>query len=65
MIRLIVFVAGAVVGAVGTLVVEHPKKVATQVRQAADFVMRKVRELYEAGEPQDDKPAGEPGERAA
>ena len=44
MIRLIVFATGIVVGALGTLVVEHPKKVATKVRQAADFVRKKVRE---------------------
>jgi hypothetical protein len=65
MIRLIVFVAGAVVGAIGTLVVEHPQKVATKVRQATAFAMKKLREVYEAGEPKDDKPAEGPGGRAA
>jgi hypothetical protein len=56
MIRLIVYVAGVVVGAVGTLVVERPKKVATKVREAAAFAKKKIREVYEAGEPKDDKP---------
>ena len=65
MIRLIVFVAGAVVGAIGTLVVEHPQKVATNVRQAAAFAMKKMREVYEAGKPKDDKPADGSGEMAA
>ena len=45
MIRLSVLVSGVVVGALGTLVVEHPKKVATKVRQAADFLIKKVREV--------------------
>jgi hypothetical protein len=48
MIRLIVFVAGA---AIGTLVLEHSKKAATKVRRAAEFVMKKVRERYEASQP--------------
>ena len=65
MIRVIVFVAGVVVGALGSLVVEHPKKVATKVRQAAAFVRKKVREAYEASEPPDDNPAEGPGEKAA
>jgi hypothetical protein len=65
MIRLVVFVAGVVVGALGTVVVEHPKKVATKVRQAADFVIKKIREAYEAGESPDDNPAAGPGEKAA
>ena len=65
MIRLVVFVAGAVVGVIGTLVVEHPKKVATKVRQVAAFAMKKVREVYPAGEPQDEKPAEGPGGMAA
>jgi hypothetical protein len=56
MIRLVVFVAGTVVGVIGTLVVEHPKKVATKVREAAAFAKKKIREVYEAGEPKDDKP---------
>jgi hypothetical protein len=65
MIRLIGFVTGIVVGALGTLVVEHPQKVVTKVRQAADLVRKKVREAYEAGEPPDDNPAAGPGEKAA
>jgi hypothetical protein len=65
MIRLIVFVAGVVVGAMCTLIVEHPKKVATKVRQAADFVIQKVREAYEQGEAPDDKPDQGPADKAA
>jgi hypothetical protein len=65
MIRLVVFVAGTVVGALGTLVVEHPKKVATKVREAAAFAMKKIREVYEAGEPKDEKPGEGPADVAA
>ena len=65
MIRLIGFVTGIVVGALGTLVVEHPKQVATKVRQAADFVRKKVREAYGQGEPPDDKSADGQGDKAA
>jgi hypothetical protein len=65
MIRLVVFVAGVVVGAIGTLVVEHPKKVATKVREAAAFAMKKAREVYHAGEPKDEKPADGPRDMAA
>jgi hypothetical protein len=46
-------------------VVEHPKKVATKVRQAADYVIQKVREAYAQGEPPDDQPADGPADQAA
>jgi hypothetical protein len=65
MIRLVIFVARTVVGAIGTLVVEHPKKVATKVREAAAFAMKKIREAYEAGKPEDDKPGEGPADVAA
>jgi hypothetical protein len=39
MIRLVLFVSGVVAGAIGILVVEHPKKAATKVRQA-ELVMK-------------------------
>ena len=62
MIRLVVFVAGAVVGAIGTLVVQNPSKVAKKVREAAAFAMKKVREVYQAGEPKDERPGEGPAE---
>jgi hypothetical protein len=65
MIRLVVFVAGVVVGTIGTLVVQNPKKVVTKVREAAAFAMKKVREVYQAGEPEGERPANEPGDMAA
>lgn len=65
MIRLVVFVAGVVVGALGTLMVEHPKKGAAKLRRAAAFAMKKAREIYEAGEPSEEKPAEGPGDKAA
>jgi hypothetical protein len=65
MIRLVVFVAGTVVGAIGTLVVQHPKKVAQKVREAAAFAVKKFRELYPAGEPKDEPPGEGPAEVAA
>ena len=65
MIRLIVFVAGVVVGAGGTLLVQHPKKVAQKVCAAAAFAVRKVREWYPAGEPKDDRPEEGPAAIAA
>ena len=65
MIRLIVFVAGVVVGAVGTLVGQHPKKVAQKACEAAAFAVRKVREFYQAGEPKDDRPGEGPADVAA
>ena len=65
MIRLIVFMAGVVVGAVGTLVAQHPKKVAQKVCEAAAFAVKRVREFYEAGEPKDDRPGEGPAEVAA
>jgi hypothetical protein len=65
MIRLVLFVTGIVAGAIGTLVVEHPKQAATKVRRAAESVMKKVRERYDAGEPPNDKPAEGPDEKAA
>ena len=57
--------AGAVVGAIGTLVVQNPKKVAEKVREAAAFVIQKVREVYQAGEAKDQRPANGPGDMAA
>jgi hypothetical protein len=65
MIRLVVFVAGVLVGALGTLVVQHPKKVAEKVREAAAYAMKKAREVYQAGEPEDEKPADGSGGIAA
>jgi hypothetical protein len=65
MIRLVVFVAGVVVGAIGTVVVQNPQKVVTKVREAAAFVMKKACEVYQAGEPEGEKPADGPGDRAA
>jgi hypothetical protein len=65
MFRLVVFVAGVVVGAVGTLVVQHPKKVAQKMREAAAFAIRKIRAAYEAGEPNDEEPGDGPVGRAA
>jgi hypothetical protein len=41
------------------------KKVATKVREAAAFVMKKAREVYQAGEPEGERPADEPGDIAA
>jgi hypothetical protein len=63
--QLFLFVTGVVAGAISTLVVERPKKAATKVRQAAEFVMKKVRERYEAGESPNDQPAEGPGKMAA
>jgi hypothetical protein len=65
MIRLVVFVAGVVVGTIGALVVQHPQKVATKVREAAAFVMKKACEVYQAGEPEGERPADGPGDMAA
>jgi len=65
MIRLVVFVAGVVIGAVGTLVVQHPSKVAHKVREVAAFAMKKIRDVYQAGEPKDEKPGERPADRAA
>jgi hypothetical protein len=39
--------------------------VATKVRQAADFVRKKVREAYGQGEPPDDKSDDGQGDKAA
>jgi hypothetical protein len=65
MIRLIVFLAGVVVGAGGTLLVQHPRKVAQKMCAAAAFSVKKVREWYPAGEPRDDRPDEGPAEVAA
>ena len=65
MIRLVVWVAGVVVGALGTLVVQHPKNVVTKVREVAASAMRKAREAYQAGEPAGEPPAEGPGALAA
>jgi hypothetical protein len=65
MVRLVVFVAGVVGGALGTLVVQNPKKVVTKVREAAAFALKKVREVYQAGKPEGEKPAEGPGDIAA
>jgi hypothetical protein len=62
MIRLIVYVAGVVVG---TLVVQHPKKVAQKVCEAAAFTVKKVRDWYPAGEPKDDRRDEGPAQVAA
>jgi hypothetical protein len=47
MIRLIVFGAGVVAGALGTRVVPNPKKVAEKLRAAANFVVKKLREAFQ------------------
>src|SRR5437762_7628405 len=65
MIRVVVFVAGAVVGAIGTLVVQNPKSVAKKVREAVAFAAKKVREVYQAGDAKEARPADGPGDRAA
>jgi len=65
MIRLVVFVAGVVVGAIGTLVVQNPKKVAQKLREAATFVVKKVRDVYPSGEPEANGPADGPNPQAA
>src|SRR5207253_8460299 len=65
MIRLVVFVAVVVIGAVGTLVVQHPSKVAHKVREVAALAMKKIRDVYQAGEPKDEKPGERPADRAA
>jgi hypothetical protein len=65
MIRLIVFVAGVVVGAAGTLVVQYPKKVAQKVGAATAFAAKKVREFYHGGASKDDRPGEGPAEVAA
>jgi hypothetical protein len=65
MVRLSVFVAGVVVGAAGTLVVQHPQKVAHRMCEAAAVAVKKVREWYQAGEPKNDRPGEGPAEVAA
>jgi hypothetical protein len=52
-----------VAGPIGTL--ERPRKAATKVRQAAELVLKKVRERYEASQPPNDQPAEGSGEMAA
>jgi hypothetical protein len=44
MIRLVVFVAGVAVGAIGTLAAQDPKKRAGKLREGASLVVKKVRE---------------------
>lgn len=65
MIRLVVFVAGVVVGAIGTLVVQNPKKVAEKLREAAAFVVKKVRDVHPPGEPEADGPVDGSNPQAA
>jgi hypothetical protein len=65
MIRLVVFVAGVVVGALGTLVVQHPQKVAQKLRAAAALVAKKARDAYPSGKPKADGPVDGPNPQAA
>jgi hypothetical protein len=65
MIRLVVFVAGVVVGALGTLVVQQPQKVAQKLREAAALVAKKTRDAYPSGKPKADGPVDRPNPQAA
>jgi hypothetical protein len=65
MIRLVGLVAGAVVGALGTRVVQNPKNVATKVRDAAALAMKKAHAVYQAEEAKDDRPGEGPAAREA
>jgi hypothetical protein len=53
MIRLVVFVAGVVVGAIGTLAAQNPKKVAAKVRVAVATALKKLREAFPGEGPVD------------
>ena len=65
MVRLAVFVAGATAGAIATLVAQNPKKVADKLREAAAFVVKKVRDAYPSSEPEAEGPVDGPNPRAA
>lgn len=53
------------VGALGTLVVQHPRKVAQKLREAAALVANKARDAYPSGKPKADGPVEGPNPQAA
>jgi hypothetical protein len=54
---LVVGVAGVVVGAIGTLLVHHPKQVGQKLREAAALALEKLREAGPSGQPKGAGPA--------
>jgi hypothetical protein len=57
---LVVGVAGVVVGAIGTLLVHHPKQVGQKLREAAALALEKLREACQPDQRNREGPAHGP-----
>jgi hypothetical protein len=65
MLRVVALVADAAVGTISTLMVQHSKKIADKLREAAAFVAKKVHDAYPSAKPDADGLIDGPNPQAA